>query len=138
MKDLTDKARELATLAHDGQQRRDGRPYIEHPEKVAQIISDLSDDPERVQAAWLHDVLEDTTVGVGVLREQGFSERTIKIVKTLTHKKSESYMDYIARVGQDPDALPIKLADIICNLSDGPTERQKRKYLMALLHLCRN
>jgi len=57
----TIKALELAQDAHDGQQRKSGEPYIVHPILVAAITAAFSNDETMVQAALLHDVVEDTS-----------------------------------------------------------------------------
>jgi (p)ppGpp synthase/HD superfamily hydrolase len=55
------QAAQFAARAHKGQKRKyTGRPYIEHPGRVAAMVSILPDvDSYIVAAAWLHDVLED-------------------------------------------------------------------------------
>ena len=51
---------ELANDAHKDQKRKSGEPYIIHPLAVAQIVAaDLKLDSESIEAALLHDVLED-------------------------------------------------------------------------------
>jgi (p)ppGpp synthase/HD superfamily hydrolase len=51
----------LARRLHAGQAAKGGQPYIEHVERVARILVERFPDatPEQVQAALLHDVLED-------------------------------------------------------------------------------
>ena len=51
-------------MAHSGQTRASGQPYITHPVAVASIVAELKLDVESICAAILHDVLEDTPVGV--------------------------------------------------------------------------
>jgi len=55
------KAFDLAMTAHEGQKRKSGEPYIIHPILVAAITAAFSDDETMVQAALLHDVVEDTS-----------------------------------------------------------------------------
>jgi len=57
----TQKALDLALTAHDGQTRKSGEPYIIHPILVAAITASISNDETMVQAALLHDVVEDTS-----------------------------------------------------------------------------
>ena len=59
-------AYEFAAEAHGEQRRLSGEPYIVHPIAVAQLVADLRMDVHTVQAALLHDVMEDC----GVTREQ--------------------------------------------------------------------
>ena len=46
--------------AHEGQYRKSGMPYTEHPYEVAKILADLKQDQPTVLAGLLHDVVEDT------------------------------------------------------------------------------
>ena len=55
-------AYDLANAAHKGQCRVSGEPYISHPIAVAMILADLGMDDECIQAALLHDVVEDTEI----------------------------------------------------------------------------
>lgn len=137
-------AQEIATQAHAGQFRRDGvTPYITHPEAVASFFNKGS---MAWQVAWLHDVLEDTKWTKNDLAKAGMSDSVIVNVEWLTHRKEETYAQYIARVahgalrvGKYSDSHQrgaigkrIKIADIFANLSDSPTDRQKEKYKKAL------
>ena len=57
---LIEKAYHVADLAHHGQLRKSGEPYIIHPLYVAIILADLEMDKETIAAGLLHDVVEDT------------------------------------------------------------------------------
>src|ERR1700749_123542 len=54
------KAYSIGALAHTGQMRKSGEPYITHPVAVAGILAELGMDAETIIAAILHDTLEDT------------------------------------------------------------------------------
>lgn len=126
-------AEATARDAHAGQFRRDGvTPYAVHPEAVA---SRVEGDPEAVAVAWLHDVIEDTAVTADGLREQGFPPRVVEAVQTLTKRDGLSYDDYLTAVAASPLARRVKIADMLSNLADGPTERQIVKYAKGLLRL---
>ena len=79
----TVKAFDLAMTAHDGQKRKSGEPYIIHPILVAAITAAFSDDETMVQAALLHDVVEDTSYDLEDLSHQ-FGEDVTHLVEGLT------------------------------------------------------
>ena len=58
--DLVERAYYFAEVAHQGQVRKSGEPYIIHPIQVAGILAELRMDPETVCAGYLHDLVEDT------------------------------------------------------------------------------
>ena len=124
----------IAVAAHKGQFRRDGvTPYIEHPKAVAEKLASESDAVRA--AAWLHDVLEDTPVTTDGLRDAGISSEVIEAVELLTKREGVGYTHYLARVRGNEIARKVKIADMLHNLSDGPTERQIVKYAKGLLYL---
>lgn len=60
---LVDRAIIFATKAHQGTERRGkGFPYIIHPLEAMAIVATITNDPELLAAAVLHDVIEDTNV----------------------------------------------------------------------------
>ena len=110
-------ARELAVRAHGDQCDRDGSFHIAHVARVAEAVGQ-SDPLQRV--AWLHDVLEDTEVGVDDLRAR-LPAAELAAVLLLTHAGHEPYDDYIDRLVQaDGDAgrlaRAVKEADMLDNL----------------------
>jgi RelA/SpoT family (p)ppGpp synthetase len=79
----TKKALELSTRAHEGQFRKSGEPYIVHPILVAAITAAFSNDETMVQAALLHDVVEDTHYEIEDLRGE-FGDDVVHLVEGLT------------------------------------------------------
>ncbi|MDA8142023.1 MAG: HD domain-containing protein, partial [Desulfobacteraceae bacterium] len=64
MNDLIRKARQYATEAHQGIdhfRKYTHQPYQVHLQAVAKLVAQFSDDPKMIAAAWLHDVVEDTS-----------------------------------------------------------------------------
>ena len=59
---ILEQAIRFAVDAHAGQTRKDGSPFILHPLEDAAIVSTLTNDPEVLAAAVLHDTVEDTAV----------------------------------------------------------------------------
>ncbi len=117
----------IAKEAHEGQMRNDGKgtPYVTHPIRVSHCFN-LS---EMRSVALLHDVLEDTDTSSHDLCRMGVPDEIGKVVNLLTKQYSvTSYPQYIRTVSTSPAATLIKLADMIDNLCDSPTEKQKTKY----------
>lgn len=127
-------AKELATSAHAGQVDKAGNPYIQHPARVA---ASLTDD-ETIATAWLHDVVEDTTVTLDQLAEQ-FPPNIVDAVDALTKRADESRAQYYERVRTNPIALTVKLADIndnsnperLSKLDRATRDRLEAKYTAA-------
>ncbi|MBD5779917.1 GTP pyrophosphokinase [Pelagicoccus sp. NFK12] len=129
-------AQRIATQAHDGQYRRNGQvPYIEHPRAVA---SRVGEDVEAQVVAWLHDVLEDCDVSKEQLQEAGIPEQCIAAVELLSKTPGEDYDAYLERVAANPLASKVKIADMISNLADHPTNKQLKKYAKGLTRLTRD
>ena len=104
------------------------QPYWVHPEGVAKIVMEHGGSDLEIKAAMAHDVLEDTGDSYEDMVEK-FGEKVASIVKEVTNDKDE-----IAKVGKEkyiseelcrlsPEALTVKLADMLYNMKDSPTEK---------------
>jgi guanosine-3',5'-bis(diphosphate) 3'-pyrophosphohydrolase len=125
--DLVGIAAEFARRAHEGQKRKfTGRPYIEHPGRVAARVSVYPGSTEAmVVAAWLHDVVEDTPT---ILDEVAgaFGPEVARLVGELTNPSNDSSLSRAERKAQDRarlsgvsrEAKIIKLLDRIDNLQE--------------------
>jgi guanosine-3',5'-bis(diphosphate) 3'-pyrophosphohydrolase len=103
-----EKALQIAATAHEGQKDKSGQPYILHPLRVMHGV-----EGETAQiVAILHDVLEDTSVTADDLRQAGFTEALVATVLCVTHRKDESYADYVIRCKANNVARRVKLADL--------------------------
>lgn len=123
---MTQKAKYFAVAAHEaaGQVRKySGEPYWTHPVAVAAIVAPFVSD-EGVEAAYLHDVLEDTCISEVTLR-QFFSPLTVDYVVGLTKpalfistrkERVDAARDFLAE--QCAEVQTIKCADIIHNVTD--------------------
>ena len=88
---LFDKAAQFAIEAHKGTERRGkGFPYIIHPMEAATIVANITNDPEMLAAAILHDTVEDTDVTIEQIEEQ-FGPRVARLVNTDTAMKGDSW-----------------------------------------------
>ncbi|HEV2680988.1 MAG TPA: HD domain-containing protein, partial [Rhodanobacter sp.] len=77
------RAFEIGALAHAGQERKSGEPYITHPVAVAGILAELGLDAETIIAAILHDTLEDTELSREALAAE-FGEVVAELVDGVT------------------------------------------------------
>ena len=106
------RAVRIATNAHRGQLGKDGRPYIEHCERVAMAVP-----PALRPIAYLHDVVEKSEGwSIDRLRLDGFPEMVIEAVDALTRRAGEDDNAFIHRASSNPLALQVKRADLEDNL----------------------
>jgi hypothetical protein len=110
-------AREVALLAHGNQRDKLGRPYGEHLLGVYRGVVVLGGSVEAEQAAFLHDVVEDTPVTVKDLTEvYGFSPAVASTVEAVTKRQGEVQEEYLERViAAGADAIAVKTADLLHN-----------------------
>ena len=110
MDDVMIRAMRIAYNAHTCQTDKAGMPYIEHPHRVSMRMKT----EEEMIVAWLHDVPEDTDVTVSELRDK-FGDVVGDALEAITHRKGESWSDYLARVKANEIATRVKIADLIDN-----------------------
>ena len=109
---LAVKAGEIARTAHAGQKDKAGADYIAHPLAVAGMCRNT----ESRIVALLHDTIEDTSVTADYLREQGFPEYLVHAVVLVTKEPDFNEEDYFRRIGADPVAREVKMADLMHNM----------------------
>ncbi len=109
--ELTKTAMKIAFEVHKEQTDKTGLPYVFHPIHLAEQMQDET----TCCAALLHDVVEDGNVSLDDLRKHGFSEEIVEAVGLLTHDESVPYMDYVKKIGANPIAKAVKLADLTHN-----------------------
>src|SRR5665648_498520 len=84
------KAINFAAVNHSGDFRKGTEiPYIIHPMEAAVIVATMTNDPEVIAAAILHDVVEDTSVVIDNLRKE-FNERICNLVSEESEDKREN------------------------------------------------
>jgi (p)ppGpp synthase/HD superfamily hydrolase len=104
----TKKALKLCFEAHKDQVDKSGLPYVFHPFHLAEQMTD----EDTTIAALLHDVAEDTDFTLDDLRGMGFGDAVMDALALLTHDDSIPYLEYVARLKDDPIARAVKLADL--------------------------
>ena len=116
----------FAEASHDGQTRMSGEDFIEHPLAVAGILADLRLDTTTLEAALLHDTVEDTEVTIEVIEDE-FGDEVARIVDGLTkldrfkfrtreQQQAENVRKMIVAMAGDIRVLLIKLADRLHNM----------------------
>ncbi len=75
-----------AINAHDGQERDSGEPFVVHPIATAVRLADMRLDATTIQAALLHDVIEDCDISFDEL-ESEFGTDVAKLVDGVTKLK---------------------------------------------------
>ena len=104
----TKQAMKLCYEAHQGQIDTSGIPYVFHPINVAEQMSDEA----TTIVALLHDVVEDTDYTLDDLTRMGFDDTVTDALALLTHKKGVPYLEYVAKLKNNPIARAVKLADL--------------------------
>ena len=106
--EMTKKALKLCFNAHKDQLDKSGLPYVFHPFHLA----DQMNDENTTIVALLHDIVEDTDYTLKDLREMGFNEEVLGAIELMTHGDDVPYMDYVAKIKENPIAKKVKLADL--------------------------
>jgi guanosine-3',5'-bis(diphosphate) 3'-pyrophosphohydrolase len=125
------EAYEFALKAHEGQLRRSGEPYLQHPLETAAILADLKLDAASIAAALLHDVPEDCGVPIEDI-EAKFGPEVAKLVDGVTKLsqisgqvaekptrddlQAESLRKMLVAMAEDLRVVFIKLADRLHNM----------------------
>lgn len=106
------RALEIAKECHKGQKDKGGHDYIGHPIRV----SDRCMSENASIAALLHDTIEDSDMTPERLRDLGFPADIVEAVIVLTKPSGIRYDEYIERIGTNPIAREVKIADLEDNL----------------------
>lgn len=128
------EALEYSKAAHQKQFRKSGEPYIIHPILVASIVATITDDESMAIAALLHDVVEDTDVGIETITElfgsdvshlvEGLTKidtiRDIELVPSSSNEKlivsALSFRKMLLASIEDVRVLVVKLCDRLHNM----------------------
>jgi len=156
---LIEKAFEFAKKAHFGQKRASGEDYLQHPIRVAQILTGMNLDPRAIAAGLLHDIPDDTSKTLEDIEKEFGKEVTFLVdgvskLGKLRYPKSglevklaqarlqepidlraENLRKMFFAMAQDLRVILIKLADRLHNmetLGSLPSEKQKRIALETL------
>lgn len=142
------KAYLFALDKHGNQKRKfSNDPYIKHCELVTCLLSKYTDCNEMLQAAVLHDVVEDTDCTIEEIKDM-FGNRVASLVEELTNDqeaikligKREHLLNKLNNISDD--ALTIKLVDrlhnILCISDDVLCNNFIKKYIRNTIYIVNN
>lgn len=136
------EAYEFALKAHKDMKRLNGEDFITHPLEVTAIVNDLNVDAITIEAALLHEVLNNSDTEIEKIKEQ-FGENVATIVDSLTKINKLELVDdsersaiYLRKVlvglATDVRVLFIKLADRLHNMRTNyainPKKQKEKAY----------
>jgi len=126
--ELVRQAFELSARAHVNDRRKSGEPYITHPIEVALIVGkQMGLDATSVMCALMHDVVEDTEVGIDEIKDQ-FGEEVSSIIEGLTKIsgvvdisssgsiQALNFRKILLTIANDIRVILVKLADRLHNM----------------------
>ncbi len=124
--ELLRRAYAFSAKAHEGQTRRSGEPYLQHPLAVAGLLTTLRTDVTAIVASLLHDTLEDTLATPEELEEK-FGVEVLRLVDGVTkigkipfrnheEKQAENFRKMLLSMADDIRVVLIKLADRLHNM----------------------
>ncbi len=140
---IIERAYATAEIAHQGQLRKSGDPYITHPLAVTTILAELGMDPATLAAALLHDTVEDTEYRLEALTRD-FGDEIAMLVDGVTKldkvtygeaAQAETVRKMVVAMARDIRVLVIKLADRLHNartwryVSESSARRKARETL---------
>ena len=113
LKIILDRAKAIATSAHEGQVDKAGKPYIEHPMRVMNMGKTV----EEKIAGVLHDVVEDSDWTFEMLEKEGIPKDVLDALRCVTKlSEDEDYDHFIERVKNNPLAVKVKINDLKDNM----------------------
>lgn len=113
LKIILDRAKAIATSAHEGQVDKAGKPYIKHPMRVMNMGKTV----EEKIAGVLHDVVEDSDWTFEMLEKEGIPKDVMDALRYVTKlSEDEDYDHFIERVKTNPLAVKVKLNDLKDNM----------------------
>jgi (p)ppGpp synthase/HD superfamily hydrolase len=116
------KARDFAVAAH-GDQKYGTNPYVVHLDEVAEIVASVDATDPATAVAYLHDVLEDTSVTADAV-EQSFGPFVRRCVEILTDPAGSNRKERKRLLHERLKAVPeshnlaliVKAADRLANV----------------------
>lgn len=123
---LITRAFMLASIAHCGQTRETGAPYVTHPAAVARLLKEADFPPAVIAAGLLHDLAEDTVFGISDIARlvdpdiATIVDGVTRLTRTSLLTSDERYLDdtrsFLLAISRDLRVVAVKLADRLHNM----------------------
>jgi (p)ppGpp synthase/HD superfamily hydrolase len=123
------RAQALASSAHKDQ-LYGTQPYMAHIEDVVRRVKTITDDPEIICAAYLHDVVEDTDIPLDYIQKH-FGQNVANMVWAVTGTgpdRAAKMADAIEKIARTPGADLVKSADRLSNAAASKAEKKMKLY----------
>jgi GTP pyrophosphokinase len=145
--ELLERAYIYSAVAHRGQLRTSGEPYLSHPLEVAGILAKMRMDVTTIVAGLLHDVPEDTGTSIADI-EARFGRDVAELVEGVTkigkmafstkvEREAENFRKMVLAMAKDIRVILIKLADRLHNMRtiDPLPEAKRRRIAQETLEI---
>jgi GTP diphosphokinase / guanosine-3',5'-bis(diphosphate) 3'-diphosphatase len=121
------KALTFSIKAHEGQKRRSGDDFVDHPIAAAGILGQIFPDTTTIIATLLHDIPEDTEITLDTIKKE-FGNEVALLVDGVTklgrvrllNSQDKYYVENLRKMfiatSQDVRVMIIKLADRMHNI----------------------
>ncbi len=133
----------LGMRAHEGQKRKSGELYFDHPVAVARMLSNMGADADTIIAALLHDTLEDTVLTLPDI-ERAFGRTVADLVDGVTkimpadtvdrpslNEQTETLRKIFLLMQKDVRIMIIKLIDRLHNMNTASFLSEDRRITLA-------
>lgn len=125
-----EEIKEYVKNKHEGQRRKQGKPYYLHPYAVAEMLKNKGFGEDYQATGLLHDTLEDTNATKEEILKLT-NENILEAVVLVTKEQGYNMQEYYERIMNSDMARMVKLADRWHNLSESAMASYlfKQKYI---------
>src|ERR687892_2694575 len=124
--ELLRRAYVFSAFEHKGQVRHSGEPYLVHPLEVADQLADMKLDVVAIAAGLLHDIVEDTHIGIDRIKElfgpdvghvvEGVTKLGAISFSSSEERQAENFRKMLLAMVDDIRVILVKLADRLHNM----------------------
>lgn len=116
LKDMNviERTKLIVSVVFENRVDKAGEPYINHLNAVATYFKD----EDEIVTALLHDIVEDTEVTIGDLKNLNYNNNVLEAIRLLT-RTDESYEEYINNLIESDSIIAkrVKISDLLNNMN---------------------